>query len=106
MELYGKLIRKAAHFAEYAALGLCLALFFIELSGNRPTALKPGAVRGFAVSALYAAGDELHQHFVPGRSMQFSDVLLDCAGAIAAIAFAAALKKYIYFHREERKNFE
>lgn len=106
MERLGKPIRKLAHFAEYVALGLSLALFFTELAGNIPAGLKPGALRGFGVCALYAVSDELHQHFVPGRSMQLSDVLLDCAGASVAVLFLVILKKYTYSHREERKTFE
>ena len=34
------------------------------------------------VCVLYAISDEIHQIFVPGRSGQFSDVLLDSAGAV------------------------
>lgn len=37
--------------------------------------LQPGLT-----GALYAASDEFHQLFVPGRSGQISDVLLDSAG--------------------------
>ena len=32
-------------------------------------------------SFLYACTDELHQIFVPGRSAQFRDVLIDTLGA-------------------------
>ena len=106
MEFYGKLIRKVAHFAEYAALGLSLMLFFTELSGNTQEVLRLGAARGFALCAMYAVSDELHQYFIPGRSMQLSDVLLDWSGSLAAVFFLFVLKKYIYSHREERKNFE
>ena len=38
------------------------------------------------ISALYAASDEIHQLFVPGRSGQLSDVILDSAGALAGVA--------------------
>ncbi len=33
---------------------------------------------------LYACTDEFHQTFVPGRSGQFTDVLVDTSGAILA----------------------
>ena len=38
------------------------------------------------IAALYAASDEIHQLFVPGRSGQLSDVILDSAGALAGVA--------------------
>ena len=103
---YGKLIRKIAHFVEYAALGLSTGLFFTELFSGSIKALRRGGYWACGLCGLYALSDELHQRFVPGRSMQLSDVLLDCAGALTAILFLLAIKYYIYFHREERKNFE
>ena len=38
------------------------------------------------IAALYAASDEIHQLFVPGRGGQLSDVILDSAGALAGVA--------------------
>ena len=38
------------------------------------------------IAALYAASDEIHQLFVPGRSGQLSDVILDSAGTLAGVA--------------------
>ena len=38
------------------------------------------------IAALYAASDEIHQLFVPGRSGQLSDVILDSAGALEGVA--------------------
>lgn len=38
------------------------------------------------IAVLYAASDEIHQLFVPGRSGQLSDVILDSAGALAGVA--------------------
>ena len=35
---------------------------------------------GFCI--LYAASDEIHQLFVPGRGAQFRDVMIDFSGAI------------------------
>jgi VanZ family protein len=47
-------LRKAAHVTEYAILGFLLA---------RVLSSPPALLAGVA----YAASDELHQHFVPGR---------------------------------------
>ena len=50
--------------------------------------------------ALYAASDELHQAFIPGRSPQLADVLIDCGGALAGILLAALA---VLLHRHCRK---
>lgn len=76
-------VRKAAHVTEYAVLGI-LAL----------RALR-GSVRGmpsrtlwgmaWLLATAYAATDEFHQVFVPGRTPKVMDVMLDSAGAIIGI---------------------
>ena len=47
------------------------------------------ALASFAFSAFYAASDEFHQLFVPGRAGLFSDVLIDSCGAALGSALAA-----------------
>ncbi|MGV8147186.1 MAG: VanZ family protein [Alkaliphilus sp.] len=37
------------------------------------------------VCVLYAISDETHQIFVPGRSAQVSDILIDSVGAAVGI---------------------
>lgn len=70
------LLRKLAHAAEYALLGLLLAR-----AAGRPAL-------AFALGALYAVGDEVHQTFVPGRAGSPLDVLLDAAGvALGVVAW-------------------
>lgn len=73
-------IRKLAHFTEYAILGLELAaLFFI----NRGRSLK--SIGYSALSALAAASaDETIQLF-SGRAAMLKDVLLDFSGALTGI---------------------
>ena len=72
------IIRKLAHFSEYALLGI---LAFINLA-----MVKKLGYRGlFAAvfSCIYASSDEIHQLFVPGRAGQVRDVLIDTSGAVA-----------------------
>ena len=73
-------IRKLAHFTEYAILGLELAaLFFI----NRGRSLK--SIGYSALCALAAASaDETIQLF-SGRAAMVKDVLLDLSGSLAGI---------------------
>lgn len=68
-----KPVRKLGHFGGYAVLGALAAR----------AAGRPGAA--LAIGLLYAAADEWHQTFVPGRSGQLSDVLLDTAGTAAGL---------------------
>lgn len=78
-------IRKVAHFAIYALLGvpayLLLKLgYLVEEKLAFPCAL--------AISAFYAVTDEIHQLFVPGRSCSLRDVILDSLGALCGIILA------------------
>jgi VanZ family protein len=47
------------------------------------------ALAAIVIVGCYAALDEFHQSFVPGRTPAVSDVLLDTAGGIAAQVVAA-----------------
>lgn len=79
-------IRKYAHLFEFCMLGVASALLFGELRRDfRLAALKSrfGAlIAAWVFCIFYAATDELHQYFVPGRSAQVSDVALDSCGAL------------------------
>ena len=73
------LVRKTAHFTEYAILGALFYLNLIQfpkLNSHIKKLLLP-----ILFSYLYAITDELHQVFVPGRSAQFRDILIDTLGA-------------------------
>ena len=75
------LFRKSAHFLAYLVLGILFAQAF-EKNGM---ALGRAALWAFALSALYAASDEFHQLFIPGRSGEIRDVLIDSAGAATGL---------------------
>lgn len=71
------LVRKGAHFSAYMLLAV---LTFNAVCQSGMKGLKSFfAVIGICV--LYAAGDEIHQLFVAGRSGQPLDVLIDSLGA-------------------------
>ena len=44
------------------------------------------------IAAGYAATDEFHQLFVPGRSGQVSDVILDSAGAAIGVLIMTGIE--------------
>ncbi len=76
------LIRKSAHFIEYAILS---ALWFRALRVGLPSLQQiRWALVGLVISLLVAILDELHQSFVPSRGSSARDVLLDFCGALFA----------------------
>ena len=98
-------VRKTAHFLEFFALGATSSVHalsaglssVIRRSGGYDGIAQtwrrvfiPGAVSAAVFSLLYAASDEFHQTFVPGRSGALSDVMIDFAGSSAGIAAACA----------------
>ena len=76
-------VRKAAHMTEYFLLAVSLQLPLTAWLRHR---LSPRVriVVGFASTVFFAALDEFHQTFVPGRSGNFTDVCIDSAGALIA----------------------
>lgn len=71
------LLRKLAHFTEFACLGALFAWLFGML--RRP--LLFALPCGFAVACI----DETIQRFVPDRGPAFKDVLIDTSGALLGI---------------------
>jgi VanZ family protein len=67
-------LRKVAHAAEFAVLGALL-----QRAVGKP-------IVAFALGALYAISDELHQSFVPGRLGSPIDVAIDVAGVAVGVA--------------------
>jgi len=82
LESINYFIRKLSHFCEYAALGFAFALHLRTRKLNGKWMLFLPVL----LAAAYAATDEFHQTFVPGRSGRLSDVLLDTSGAVAGTA--------------------
>ena len=72
-------LRKIAHFSEYALL---LALWFRALRGR--LGIDRGLGAAYAIVVAYAATDEFHQTFVHGRTGTPRDVLIDAFGALVA----------------------
>lgn len=75
-------VRKTAHAGEYAVLGVWMYGTVNSFSGRKRVCR---GVTAWAAASVYAATDEFHQLFVPGRSGQISDVLLDSTGVAAGI---------------------
>lgn len=91
-ELITVIVRKSAHFLEYAALGamVCFGLLGFDEKKHGRRIVFSGLFGG-----LYAVTDELHQYFVPGRACMATDVLLDMCGAFFGAAVMFLLYKLI-----------
>ncbi|WP_096156549.1 MULTISPECIES: VanZ family protein [Bacillus] len=76
------LIRKNAHFLAYLILGVLVTNALYQSSKLRG---KQQIVLAFIICVLYAISDEVHQLFVPGRSGEIRDVIIDSAGAAVGI---------------------
>ncbi|SHJ15592.1 VanZ family protein [Parasporobacterium paucivorans] len=92
LETFNHIIRKTTHFMAYMLLGM-LVLNALGIKGWKKTLLA------FAISAAYAASDETHQLFVPGRGGQLKDVILDSSGSAFGIGVMT------FFYRIRRKTF-
>lgn len=69
-------VRKCAHASEYAVLAVLLML----LTGSFGWTGRKGVLISLLGVTAYAATDELHQLFVPGRSGLVTDVMIDTMG--------------------------
>jgi len=75
-----KIWDKAAHFGEYAILGFLVARAVRRIKGWPP---GRSAVAAVILATAFAATDEVHQYFVPGRDADALDLFADFLGSIA-----------------------
>lgn len=81
------LLRKAAHFSEFAALGMSFTWLFGMLSGKKAWSLSLPLICGATAAAI----DETIQLFSPDRGPSIKDVGIDTCGVIAGIAVLSLL---------------
>lgn len=84
-------VRKMAHFFIYFVLGIALVSFLREFS----IPIRRLLLLSIFLAFLYACTDEFHQLFVPGRSGQIIDVILDTFGASVGVFIY-----YLVFHKK------
>ena len=89
------LVRKLAHFCEFALLGAELGLFLAVLGCN----LRHWLYCGLLAGLLAALADETIQLF-SGRGSQVKDVWLDFAGVIVGMAVACTIRQ---LHRRKKR---
>ncbi|MBZ5695865.1 MAG: VanZ family protein [Acidobacteriia bacterium] len=91
-------IRKCGHFTEYFILSL---LILRGIRAGRNETHLAWALAAIALVAGFAALDEFHQRFVPGRTPAVHDVLIDTAGGAAAQVIAALFA--LWLHVRQRR---
>ncbi|EKE03998.1 MAG: VanZ like protein [uncultured bacterium] len=82
---------KTAHIIEYSVLGLLLAFAFNLSKNNFDQFARYSIVLGLTMGAI----DEIHQYFVPGRSMDVIDLFADMTGIAAGILAWVLLVKIL-----------
>lgn len=76
------LVKKGGHMLGYALLA---AAYWWGLGDRRPKA----GLTALLMAMIFAASDEIHQRFVPGRGSEATDVFIDSAGAGIGLAVYA-----------------
>ena len=78
-------IKKGGHMTGYALLA---AACFLAAYGDTKNTVR-SAILSLCLAIVYAASDEYHQSFTPGRSPSALDIGIDAAGAIIGVGIAA-----------------
>lgn len=88
------IVRKCAHGFEYFVLGILLLNLFWQFWPKR-------WYLALVFTILYAVTDEIHQAFVPDRSCELRDIIIDSVAAGIGIGMAMLIRKLI--RRQHRR---
>ena len=86
-KLFVFIVRKAAHFTEFAAFGASLMLLLHELCVRR------GVLWSWVIGTLYAGTDEFHQYCIGTRTPTLRDVAIDSVGVL----FGSLVIVFLFF---------
>ncbi|MBM6716507.1 VanZ family protein [Gemmiger formicilis] len=92
-------VRKWAHVYIYAVLGASMMVTAVSWRWGKT--LPRSALAAAAACVTFAATDELHQYFVPGRAMLATDVGVDSLGFLPGILLAG-LVVWLLRHRPRK----
>lgn len=82
--------RKLGHISEFGVLFLLL-----RFALRKHLELKKATLGAVLLAVLYAASDEWHQSFVPGRSACIEDVMLDSSAVLVAFLCVNTIDKMV-----------
>ena len=92
-------IRKAAHMTEYFLLAIAISFPLYVYGGIKGVRIP---VISAVIAIAFAATDEFHQTFVPGRYGCVLDVLIDAAGSIIGLIIVYIIYKNVCKHKDEK----
>ena len=96
-------IRKIAHFSIYTLVGILM----MALMSTYNISKSKQILVSILVGIMYAASDEIHQYFIPGRSAMVTDVLIDTAGVCLGVSIVLmSLQIYIKICKKRQKSIE
>ena len=90
------IVKKGGHMTGYALLAMAC---FLAAYGDTKSIARSAAI-SLCLAIAYAASDEYHQSFTPGRSPSVIDIGIDAAGAIIG-AGVAGLTRIFHGVRNE-----
>lgn len=91
---YIVIVRKGAHFTIYLVLGFLVSSLLKEYMILN----KKNIIMTIIIIILYSCSDEIHQLFIPGRSGEIRDVLIDTLGG-----FTGSIFYKLYFKLRRKK---
>ena len=87
---------KVLHALEYAVLGaLCYRAVVRTFTAGFPMGWS------FAIGVVYAATDEFHQRFVPGRQSDWRDLAADAGGVLLGLIVAHLVLRFSHALRRD-----
>jgi VanZ family protein len=84
---------KLLHAGAYFVYGMAVIWAFIAIFRNKSN--RYIAIASFIFANLFAISDEIHQHFVVNRFMDFGDWVADCVGIFFAVLLTAFARKVL-----------
>jgi VanZ family protein len=96
-DLLDLVLRKSAHLAVFGVLAALVA----GALAPRGVPARSKLVVAWLTTVAYAASDEWHQTFVPGRSGEPRDVMIDAVGATAGLLLFVAWRRSRSTPRQE-----
>lgn len=96
VESFQFVVRKGAHISVYAVLG---GLAFAAVMTYKKLSIELRLFLNVVICIGYSVSDEIHQHYVPGRSCEIRDVIFDSSGALTAILLLLLITRCKRFYK-------
>ncbi|MFH2019191.1 MAG: VanZ family protein [bacterium] len=91
------ILNDGGHFSFYGVLAVFAFFAFFRSHLSKPYKYS------LLYAILFGISDELHQHFVPGRTMDIRDLALDTLGALTFLFLLKKLQSTRYSKGESRE---